>query len=482
MCTKLIYLISFILGLGLFLTSPAKGVDPSLVGWWKLDDEGTGTALDYSRNGYHGTLQGNPEWVPGVFGCALEFDGNDSVNLGNASSLNFGTSNWSITAWIKTTMTGTDDANKGSVFANGGDQSGGIRFTLAVSETQEGSITLTTDDDSTKVQATSSTTVNDGLWHHVVGIRDGTTLCVYVDGNLDGINTVPAGYNLSGTSQHNAYIGAITDHSTGSLQKYFDGSIDDVRVYKQALTQDEIEQAMISIPPGVAFDPNPVCCQIDVPPDVVLSWTPGEFADKHDVYLGTNFNDVNDANRTNPLGALVSQNQDLNIYIPTELLQFQQTYYWRVDEVSASPDYTVYEGDVWSFKVAGPLSSALDTTLIFITGGDANWFSQTTTFYYGGGAAQSGDISHSQDSWIQTTVSGTGRVKFYWKVSSEEDYDFLQFRIDGSMKARISGVVDWEQMTYTISTPGLHTLEWRYVKDNSMDSGDDCGWIDKVEW
>jgi hypothetical protein len=73
-------------------------------------------------------------------------------------------------------------------------------------------------------------------------------------------------------------------------------------------------------------------------------------------------------------------------------------------------------------------------------------------------------------------------VKFYWKVSSEDDYDFLQFRTDGSMKNRISGLVDWRQKTYTISTPGSHTLEWRYVKDESGDSGSDCDWVDKVEW
>ncbi len=129
------------------------------------------------------------------------------------------------------------------------------------------------------------------------------------------------------------------------------------------------------------------------------------------------------------------------------------------------------------------LSEALDTALSFTTGGSADWFSQTTTSHYDGDAAQSGDISHSQDSWMQTTVSGTGTVKFYWKVSSEEDFDFLEFYIDGALQEEISGLEDdWEQQTYTISTSGSHTLEWRYVKDKGTDSGSDCGWVDKVEW
>jgi hypothetical protein len=133
--------------------------------------------------------------------------------------------------------------------------------------------------------------------------------------------------------------------------------------------------------------------------------------------------------------------------------------------------------------IPDPLAQALDTALSFTTGGNENWFGQTTTSYYEGDAAQSGDISHSQDSWMQTTVSGKGTVKFYWKVSSEEDFDFLEFYIDGSLQEKISSLEDdWEQQTYTISTSGSHTLEWRYMKDGSGNVGSDCGWVDKVEW
>ncbi|MFB0552662.1 MAG: hypothetical protein ACETWQ_05030 [Phycisphaerae bacterium] len=131
---------------------------------------------------------------------------------------------------------------------------------------------------------------------------------------------------------------------------------------------------------------------------------------------------------------------------------------------------------------ANPLSEALDTALSFTTGGSADWFSQTTTSRYDGDAAQSGNISHRQDSWMQTTVNGTGTVSFYWKVSSERSFDFLEFYIDGSLQDQISGLEDWERETYTISTSGSHTLEWRYLKDGSGNVGSDCGWVDKVEW
>jgi len=132
---------------------------------------------------------------------------------------------------------------------------------------------------------------------------------------------------------------------------------------------------------------------------------------------------------------------------------------------------------------ADSLSQALDTTSSFTTDGDVGWFSQTANSYDDEDAAQSGGISHNEESLMQTTVSGAGTASFYWKVSSEADWDFLEFYIDGEMQeGRISGEVDWHQMTYTITAPGLHTLQWRYMKDEGASGGGDTGWVDKFEW
>ncbi|MFQ6036135.1 MAG: LamG-like jellyroll fold domain-containing protein, partial [Sedimentisphaerales bacterium] len=109
------------------------------------------------------------------------------------------------------------------------------------------------------------------------------------------------------------------------------------------------EAAPVAAGRWFAYHPGPAGEATDVPRDVTLSWTPGVFANTHDVYFGTTFNDVNDADRTNPLGVLVSQDQDANTYDPVGVLDFGQTYYWRVDEVNGPPDFTVYEGSVWQF-------------------------------------------------------------------------------------------------------------------------------------
>ncbi|MBN2182722.1 MAG: discoidin domain-containing protein [Sedimentisphaerales bacterium] len=99
---------------------------------------------------------------------------------------------------------------------------------------------------------------------------------------------------------------------------------------------------------GIALDPQPDDNNPDVIRDVVLSWTPGEFAATHNVYLGTNFDDVNNADTSSPL--LVGPGVNINNFNPGRL-EFGQTYYWRVDEVNAAPDFTPYKGYTWTFTV-----------------------------------------------------------------------------------------------------------------------------------
>jgi hypothetical protein len=118
--------------------------------------------------------------------------------------------------------------------------------------------------------------------------------------------------------------------------------------------------------------------------------------------------------------------------------------------------------------------------LTFTHSGNGHWYSQTTTTYYGGDAAQSGDITDLQTTTMETVISGKTSVKFYWKVSSEANYDYLKFYIDGVEQAQIAGNVNWTQKTYTVSS-GTHTLKWSFIKDMFVSSGSDCGWVDKLE-
>ncbi|HSV99709.1 MAG TPA: sugar-binding protein [Sedimentisphaerales bacterium] len=115
-----------------------------------------------------------------------------------------------------------------------------------------------------------------------------------------------------------------------------------------------------AIAAGLSRAPNPANKAKGVSVDTAFSWTAGDFAASHDVYLGEVFEDVDNATRTDPKGVLVSQSQTATEYAPATALEYGKVYYWRVDEVNAAPDSTIYKGDVWSFTAesyAYPITS-----------------------------------------------------------------------------------------------------------------------------
>jgi uncharacterized protein (TIGR02145 family)/uncharacterized repeat protein (TIGR02543 family) len=104
-----------------------------------------------------------------------------------------------------------------------------------------------------------------------------------------------------------------------------------------------------------------------------------------------------------------------------------------------------------------PLCEALDNCdLEFITGGHAEWFGQDRVTYDGVDAAQSGGITHNQQTWMETSFEGPGELSFRWRVSSESGYDFLEFFINNVRQDRISGNVDWLMKEYVLEV-GLNT-------------------------
>ncbi len=109
------------------------------------------------------------------------------------------------------------------------------------------------------------------------------------------------------------------------------------------------------------------------------------------------------------------------------------------------------------------------------------WEVTTQNPYEGMYCAKSSAINDGETSALYITVElGTdGEVSFYYKVSSESNYDKLHFKIDGVEKNNWSGEVSWAQASYAL-TPGSHELRWEYSKDVSVSSGSDCAWIDNV--
>lgn len=101
--------------------------------------------------------------------------------------------------------------------------------------------------------------------------------------------------------------------------------------------------------------------------------------------------------------------------------------------------------------------------------------------YEGTYCAMSGQIGHNQNSGLRLEIDvvAQGDLSFYRTVSSEANYDYLKFYVDGTLIEEWSGDVAWEQEVISLD-PGNHILEWKYVKDQGVAGGTDCARIDYI--
>jgi hypothetical protein len=186
----------------------------------------------------------------------------------------------------------------------------------------------------------------DGQWHHLAGTwgnQDGNAK-LYFDGKI--LHEIPYTWTKISYPLTNIFIGQMANGG-----RVFNGLLDEVQIYGGALTADEIQTIMAGgeILNLKAALPKPANEGTEVPRDTTLSWMASDRADTHNVYFGDNFDDVNEAGVSDPRGVLVAENQTGTTYTIGYLLEFNKTYYWRVDEVNAPPESEINRGSVWSF-------------------------------------------------------------------------------------------------------------------------------------
>ena len=154
----------------------------------------------------------------------------------------------------------------------------------------------------------------------------------------------------------------------------------------------------------------------------------------------------------------------------------------EVRNLSAAQDGVVTLYAVWT-PLPRPSGATLDNAaLVFGTDGDAPWFEQTEESVIGESAARSGAVGRGGVTRLTTTVSGTGTLSFWWKVSSETGYDTLTVSVDGEDVAVIFGEQEWERVSIPVKGAGAHTVVWTFRRDTSVSRGFDCGWVDGVAW
>ncbi len=112
------------------------------------------------------------------------------------------------------------------------------------------------------------------------------------------------------------------------------------------------------------------------------------------------------------------------------------------------------------------------------------WTITNTISYDGIMSARSGILPTSGGSstlMIRTFYETADSIKFLYKVSSEADYDFLIFRLNGIEILKKSGEIPWTGTSFPVPA-GQNKMEWIYFKDNSKNEGSDCAWVDLIDF
>jgi len=197
----------------------ASTIPSGYVAWWRFE----GNADDYAGN-YDGVESGNPTYVSGLNGQALEFDGsNDFVNIGAVNPVGAATA-LSVSLWVKAANPEITGQRDWTFFK---------RDSFWLNHHQDEMYSFgVTNSSGTLVQGKSYVALPDTAWHHLVGVWNGANVRLYVDGILGQESSALTG--TLGNNSYNLYIGSSSDT--------WDGIIDNVMIYGRALNETEIQQ------------------------------------------------------------------------------------------------------------------------------------------------------------------------------------------------------------------------------------------------
>jgi len=344
MCRKLIYIFSFVLVCGV-QTPGAASLDDHLVLHLPFD-EGTGAVTqDRSQTGLQATLEGDYQWTTGRFGQAIEFTDGRAV-VSESDPLNL--TQITVMAWVNPTSIVATNAsnhweNLNSIYGKAGN-TGDDSVVLAL--TGIDGVFFYIDNGANEMLFLLDAGVQTGQWQHIAGTFDGTTMRAFLNGEQIGERAV-AGSIISNPIQPT--IGGRADVTVS-----FDGAIDDVKVFDQPLIAEEIKKVMKGAGGfPFAWRPAPSDGAMHLDTWANLSWSPGDFVVSHDVYLGDNFDDVNDGAES------TFQGNQTGTFIVVGFPGFPYsdglvpgtTYYWRIDEVNDTEPNSPWKGDVWSFSI-----------------------------------------------------------------------------------------------------------------------------------
>lgn len=202
--------------------------ESSLVGAWLFDENDGEIAHDSSNNGNDAGFQGNPQWVEGRFGAALQFDGaTDYVAAPDSESLDIGGDQLSMVAWIKGESWATNHVIR--------KVTDGDTTAVYIMRIQEQKIRIYLNTGGADETLDSATTPPLDEWIHLAMVYDGAEVRVYLNGELDGSKPQSGEVRQSDSELR---IGR------GEPAGYFMGVIDEAAVFASALTEEDIQNIM----------------------------------------------------------------------------------------------------------------------------------------------------------------------------------------------------------------------------------------------
>ncbi|RPJ38798.1 MAG: hypothetical protein EHM35_03720, partial [Planctomycetaceae bacterium] len=454
-------------GLSLCFSSEA---DADVVGAW-LFNEGSGKSVDDSSgNGLTGTVGGNPQWLAegdAMFGSALRFENGDYIDFGPPTPAAFLVKqDITFMAWCKPRQI---VSHWQVVFSMQRGSSGGEAYamTYGYNDDQLRAIVNTAGGNAEPVDPTPFV-LNE--WVHAAATYDGDKVILYRNGESVVENSASVSGALNhGDGQGRFAINGNYNSLNGGLSEYAVCSLDEVVIFDQALTQEQIRGIMElgflgwQSGPGVAEDPKPKDNATDVPYDVTLSWTAGEFVGTHDVYVGTSLEDVNAASRTNPMNVLVSQGQSDTTYDPAAPLALGQTYYWRIDEVNAPPESTIYKCRVWRFTVE-PLAYPLTGVTATASSSSKDMGPEKTV----DGSGLTGDQHSTLDTAMWFSAGGaTMKLPAWIRYEFPQSCKLDQMRVWNS-NSNMESFIGYGAKDVTIEY-SLDGVEWTKLRDQQFE-------------
>ncbi|MHC4646266.1 MAG: LamG domain-containing protein [Planctomycetota bacterium] len=313
-------------------------LDPNLILWYEFDETTGDRVGDSSGYGHHGVADDFEEdtWDPndGQYPGCINFNGGQRIDV-PWSTLKDLAGQITITVWVKGAM---GDEN---YVLSAGDDSNNVWALIPTTDGANVEWRAGNDTDDVLVwrEAEPSAWADD--WRHFAFVKDedAGTMSIYFDGVLATSRTDTSN-TLAFVGNKWFKIGAKWDDNDGIA-----GKMDDLRIYDRVLSPTEIASLFRGGNLDIAWAPSPRDGAKDVGRDVVLKWRPGDNAISHQLYMGTNWDDVNDADTLS--GAYVGPFGP-NEYDPGGL-DMGATWYWRIDEVNGP---NTWKGKVWRFSVA----------------------------------------------------------------------------------------------------------------------------------